>query len=389
MKTTGWLGCLQLMTALLSLAGPAAADITSVSVNPGMQGLALGRQAPVTLTWQAVRDETNCMGTVTSAQVEIRAGQATGPLLRVLPRRLSRFAACNSTVPSRTFSFVDTLMIPSSVSEQALQLGSDRLVLVRSFSDGLSGSAASATLALRSPAAAGLAITGLRLQLADGGAERVVEQGQPVAARAELYYTGNGILRGRWEIAEPPGTAGVPLFRPLRQVQQLLPPGGQASLTAPPLPSRAPGLYLLRFRPDDNRQPERLPLLRYQVLAATQTGPGFVDIILAVPAAGAVLAPTTSFRWQPVSGASAYRLRLFRSVDATLPRLDGSAAPARDNVGELVAGQWLPGSDNTATLGPLLWEKLDQPGRYWWQVEALDADGQSLGRSDLREITRP
>jgi len=43
---------------------------------------------------------------------------------------------------TRTFSFADTLSIPTTISEQALQLGSDRLVLVRTFTDGLSGSSA-------------------------------------------------------------------------------------------------------------------------------------------------------------------------------------------------------------------------------------------------------
>lgn len=179
---------LTLLTMMILVAPGVRADVLSANVNPASQGVALGRQALVSLNWQAVRDETNCLGTVSSAAVEIRAGQTNGPLLRTLPRRLSRSVACNPTFGTRTFSFADTLSIPSSVSEQALQLGSDRLVLVRSFTDGLSGSSAAATLALRSPAAAGFSLTAIQLELARGGAERVIAQGEVVSARARLYY---------------------------------------------------------------------------------------------------------------------------------------------------------------------------------------------------------
>ena len=368
----------------------AQADVLSVAVNPASQGVPLGRQALVTLNWQAVRDETNCLGTVTSAAVEIRAGQATGPLLRTLPRRLSRSIACNPTFGTRTFSFADTLSIPSTVSEQALQLGSDRLVLVRSFTDGLSGSSATATLALRSPAAAGFSLTAIQLELARGGAARVVEQGERVMARARIYYTGSGILRGQWELAVPPGTAGVPLYRPLRQVQQLLPAGGEALLQAPPLPSDMPGLYLLRFRPADSGVLGALPVLQYQVITS-DTGPAGLALIgLLAPAPGAVMDVDSDFRWQPVAAATSYRLRFFVTTASALPRLDGRPVLPRVPVGEgPVTAQWLSASQTGSQLGPLVWEKLSTPGTYLWQVDALDANGQIIGQSEWREIQRP
>lgn len=366
------------------------ADVLSASVNPASQGIPLGRQALVSLNWQAVRDETNCLGTVTSAAVEIRAGQINGPLLRTLPRRLSRSVPCDPSFATRTFSFADSLSIPSTVSEQALQLGSDRLVLVRSFTDGLSGSSAAATLALRSPAAAGFSLTAIQLELARGGAERVVSQGERVSARARLYYTGSGILRGQWELAVPPGTAGVPLFRPLRQVQQLLPAGGEALLQAPDLPSDMPGLYLLRFRPRSASANTPLPVLQYQVISS-EAGPQGLELIpLLAPAPRAVIHSDTPFLWQPVPGASSYRLIFYATTGRHLPRLDGGLAmPLQPSGDGPVTAQWLAASQTSAQPGPLVWEKLSVPGTYLWQVEALDASGQLVGLSEWREIQRP
>ncbi|MCK0154459.1 hypothetical protein MWU49_12145 [Alcanivorax sp. S6407] len=376
---------------LLGLAcGMARADVLSASVNPASQGVALGRQALVSLNWQAVRDETNCLGTVTSASVEIRAGQINGPLLRTLPRRLSRSIACNPTFGTRTFSFADTLSIPSTVSEQALQLGSDRLVLVRTFTDGLSGSSAAATLALRSPAAAGFSLTAIQLQLARGGAERVIEQGEAVSAHATFYYTGSGLLQGQWELASPPGSAGVPLFRPLRQVQQLLPAGGQANLQAPPLPSDIPGLYLLRFRPRSTSPEATLPVLQYQVITSASGPAGWEDILLQGPARGAVMQDDTPFQWQPVAAATSYRLSFYATTGSGLPRLDGGlAVPLQPGGDGPVAAQWLSASQTSAQPGPLMWEKLSTPGTYLWRVEALDALGQLVGVSEWREVQRP
>jgi len=376
---------------LLGLAsGMVRADVLSASVNPASQGVALGRQALVSLNWQAVRDETNCLGTVTSAAVEIRAGQVNGPLLRTLPRRLSRSIACNPTFGTRTFSFADTLSIPSTVSEQALQLGSDRLVLVRTFTDGLSGSSAAATLALRSPAAAGFSLTAIQLALVRGGAERVIEQGEPVSARATFYYTGSGLLQGQWELATPPGTAGVPLFRPLRQVQQLLPAGGEATLQAPPLPSDVPGLYLLRFRPRSAAAQTALPVLQYQVITSAAGPAGWADILLQSPPRGAVMHDDTSFQWLPVAVATSYRLSFYATAGSVLPRLDGGlAAPLQPRGDGPVTAQWLSASQTRAQPGPLMWEKLSTPGTYLWRVEALDAHGQLVGMSEWREIQRP
>lgn len=376
---------------LLGMAcGMARADVLSASVNPASQGIALGRQALVSLNWQAVRDETNCLGTVTSASVEIRAGQINGPLLRTLPRRLSRSIACNPTFGTRTFSFADTLSIPSSVSEQALQLGSDRLVLVRTFTDGLSGSSAAATLALRSPAAAGFSLTAIQLELARGGAQRVIEQGEAVSARATFYYTGSGLLRGQWELASPPGTAGVPLYRPLRQVQQLLPAGGQATIKAPPLSSDIPGLYLLRFRPHSASAETTLPVLQYQVISSEAGPTGRVAISLMAPARGAVMHSDTPFQWQPVAVATSYRLHFYATEGSHLPRLDGGLAePLQPRGDGPVTAQWLSAGQTRAQPGPLVWEKLSAPGTYLWQVEALDGEGRIVGVSEWREVQRP
>lgn len=124
---------------------------------------------------------------------------------------------------------------------------------------------AAATL-LASADAANFSITRVALSFDGEKPAVVVERDDKLTAQAEISFTGNGLLRGAWEIAGPNPDGDKPQYRTLSQVQQHLAGRDAASLNGPRLPTESSGAYLIRLRITEPTLNFEAPVIRYSVI---------------------------------------------------------------------------------------------------------------------------
>ncbi len=75
----------------------------------------------------------------------------------------------------------------------------------------------------------------------------VVTREQTLRAQLTVSYQGNGLLEGRWMVAEPGSTEAQPLFRTLLLVRENLSSSQRSIIDSPELPTAMTGKYLLQF----------------------------------------------------------------------------------------------------------------------------------------------
>jgi hypothetical protein len=210
----------------------------------------------------------------------------------------------------------------------------------------------------------------LRLELAFAGGERIaiVERGATLTARVVIGYSGSGILRGRWEIAEPAG-AGEPLFRVLAQVRE--PMSGEQSRTieSAALPTEISGRYVLRFCAAVD---ERTPVACEASDTAVQTlyevtAHDALPVLRGIGPDNRMVDAATLFHWPAVNDVTTYQLQIFRAAEPE---------PV------FVAGMLLDSSVTRTALSDATRGRLGAGQRYLWRITAHDRDGQLLARSD-------
>ncbi|OGI52256.1 MAG: hypothetical protein A3B81_02445, partial [Candidatus Muproteobacteria bacterium RIFCSPHIGHO2_02_FULL_65_16] len=275
-----------------------------VSTIPGSQNVSLGQSTAVTLIWSL---STTASNTFSSTQGLLRASP-TGTILGTVNTTISRTIAALGTAQAS-----ETVLVPADVVLRAHKLGLTNIIYQRSFCDPVKTCASGAiTLNITSPLAAGFNITSESLAFDNGAPVRIMGLKQPLAAVAELAYSGTGMLQAIWEVAGPASTAGEPFYRPLGQVRQYLASGETVKLKSPPLPTDTTGLYLLRLRITDPVPGFEAPVIRYFV---GRGRPGKElppePLVVVSPAPLAFLASDTAFVWEPVQGAKAYQLEVY------------------------------------------------------------------------------
>jgi len=225
---------------------------------------------------------------------------------------------------------------------------------------------------------------------------KVFNKGDKPRVKAELSYTGSGVLRGVWEIAEPSSTSGTPAFYPLTHVRKFLSQIGRATIYSPRLPGNITGLYMVRFRITDPFPAFNTPVIRYFINASKGVvKPTHLGIIS--PANQARVSKNTPFSWQGLPGARAYLLEIFEPAAAnpgqpatnTVKEGIGSMlVPAGGTDGGApVAGMLIP--DNRTVLSHLARAHLRSGRSYLWRVRAIGASGRVTGVSPLRSIRIP
>jgi len=229
---------------------------------------------------------------------------------------------------------------------------------------------------------------------------KVFNKGEKPRVKAQLSYTGSGMLRGVWEIALPSSTAGTPAFYQQTYVQRFLSQLGKVTIKSPRLPANMTGLYMVRFRITDP-QPSfntPTPVIRYFINARKQARkPTPLDLI--APAHGSVISGKTKFSWQGLPGASAYLLEIFNPAAAnpgqpaentTEKGVSSLLVPEGGISGRPpVAGMVIPAKANQTTLSQLARTHLKTGRRYLWRVQAIAASGGIIGESPLRSIRMP
>jgi hypothetical protein len=381
--------CKFFLAALLVLSPLLAeAALRAAKVQPAQRQLLSSQENSFAVSWQLVATSGYSDGAIsTSAQV---INPATGATLLTIGGTLSQGGG-------GPFLFSEFVRIPAANVQAWQNSGIRRLLLVRTFSD-LSGGgqlraqqvlilASSGLRAPRENRSGELLVQRLSLSFSDNQRVKVVPADTDLLAKVLLAYSGNGLLEGRWQVAEPGSTEGKPVYRTLTLVRSYLRDAQQSSINSPPLPTDKAGKYRVRFCvtnrelipadalvvdagcPLDGLTVETV----YEVLGTGELRRG--PLIEAGPREGAVDA-ASQFHWQPVAGAVVYQLQLFA---ADGPRGDDGAVLGESP--SFVAGMLLPASVNRSALSPLLRSKL-QPGQYYlWRVTAHDQGGAMIGRS--------
>lgn len=319
--------------------------------------------------------------------------------------------------------FTDIMSIPPSVARRAYQAAqqgaSSQFFYVRRFVSTVGGPDEYVSVTCR------LAGGGARVPFSLLDVRLVAETETPVVfvkkdatspgLVAEIYYTGTGQLKGRWEVVlpgeEPPTAqdllteASLPFeergrqrrYTELERFNTFLPPTGSFILPGPEvkkLPTTVDGLYmiLLRIEASDDKEGDSdrakvgagtgvvhsgavagfpIPPLRYYVgnseseLLTAREG----KLQLLLPAGNATLSATTpvDFSWVEVSQAAIYRLE------------------AKNSRGEDVLSALLQSGISTYLAPDWLIDKLPD-GKLRWRIAALNYSGKAIMASEWRSL---
>lgn len=368
------------------------AAILSITASPTAANVPLGGSVSVAITWSVT---TNLGPSVSSPNGTFRT--AGGVVLGTVSNPLNRSAIPPGAGVAITVPVTEVVLIPTDVIYRAFKLGLTSFLYSRDFADssGFSGTPQSVTMNITSSAVTGFSLTGMSLMFDNGAVVRLLGQKEKLYAQADVNFTGNGLLQGVWEVADPASTAGEPIFRPLTSVRQYLVGSDKQTLRSPDLPTDSSGFYLVRLRITDPVPGFDQPVLRYFVSSGK---PGEVlpimPIGLVTPAHQTLLAPDTVFAWEAMRGARAYQIELYARAMTPADKLpslgdDASTAPPALPSTPPVTGMLVVGTQTQASLSATARSHL-QPGKiYLWRVLAIGGDGSIVGESPIREIRLP
>lgn len=233
--------------AILVCTQLAQAAITATQVIPGQRQLLGSQDTTLAVTWQvAVAPPTTSV--MSSAALVINP--TNGSVLTTLG------SPFNGSGPG-PYSFSETYTFSAAQVQDWLSQGLRRLVISRTFTSGYTGSDATESLLLtlnsgklsagRSGAGGELVISGLRLDVDSGNNLALVKKQQALSPRLSVYYSGSGLLEGRWQVAEPAASSDKPVFHTLALVRRQLTAAQRTEIDGPVLPTHRSGRYLLRF----------------------------------------------------------------------------------------------------------------------------------------------
>jgi hypothetical protein len=99
-----------------------------------------------------------------------------------------------------------------------------------------------------------------------------------------------------------------------------------------------------------------------------------------------------------VTGARAYKIEIFANPDAAisnLPELGGTLATedpqliGRALASPPMAGMMVTGNKTQTTLSASTRAKLQHQHSYFWRIQAIGADGMTVGEAQVRELRVP
>ncbi|MDQ7007458.1 MAG: hypothetical protein Q9Q40_09510 [Acidobacteriota bacterium] len=358
-----------LIAALLALGAlqPTRAAVTTVTATPASRSVPIARATSVAVVWNVTRVITGASGgtTVFSSGGTFRAGSTDGPILGTNARGLSQ---TKPPAPLTVLSFRESVLVPAQVVFRAHELGAGRLFYLRTFDDGTAAAGGAVELKITGGAGGSFGVERLALTFEGGSVIDVVEPGADLRAEARLTFSGSGLLRAVWEVAEPGDAVENAAFRPLAIVRRYVAGRRSPSLKSPALPVHLGGMYRVRLRlvaPTPGFTP---PELRYFVRAAAPFRPAVMAPL--GPRAGTTLDKSTRFAWSPVPGTRAYRLQILEPTDST----------------RAVTGAIVDAERRELVLSEITRAHLAPGERYVWRVQAIDASGRVIAESPPREL---
>lgn len=357
------------------------AAVTDVRATPGQVTLLATTGTVTQLRWQVATTADHASGVSSPAAAII--DPSTGEILERVDTSLE-------AAGGGPFVLRETLRIDASTIRQWFELGLQRVVLERSFADAATGASVVARVVLRlsgsrlqsirEGAPSELSVASLRLEFDTGNNTIIVTEDTPLQAALTVQHTGTGVLRGRWQIAEPGSSEIVPVFRTLALVNAQVRGGQRSYYRSPALPTGRAGVYALRFCvagpdlagvADDPQCPDAAQIAygSYQVQEDTTRPARIGGLTPDRSRAGA----ETLFRWDTVPAAATYQFQVF---EVALRAGSGDPAPPR-----FVGGVLVRGGAGETPLGPVLHNKLNTGQRYLWRVTAHDETGRIVGSS--------
>ncbi|MGE5241599.1 MAG: hypothetical protein ACM3NI_08120, partial [Bacteroidota bacterium] len=230
-----------LLLGSMLAATPVLASIIAITVSPGSVNAPLGGSISVAVTW-GVTTNTGTFVSSPNGTFNTAGGVVLGTVSNPLFQSVTVLPGFGSTV-----SFTEVVLIPTDVIYRAYKMGLGSFLYSRSFTDSTGApSTQSATINITSSAVTGFSLTGMSLMFDNGAVVRLLGRKEKLSAQADINFTGNGLLQGVWEVADPASTAGQPVFRPLISVRQYLVGSDKQTLRSPILPTNSSGLYLVR-----------------------------------------------------------------------------------------------------------------------------------------------
>ena len=298
-----------------------------------------------------------------------------------------------------TVFITEVVSVPQQLSIQAIQAGFSSISYSRTFSDSVSVGSVSANVQIGGSGSAQFGISRMALEFDDGAIVRVVPLKSRLSATANVSYVGSGSLNGYWEIADPSSTSGTPIFRQLLSVMQSFGGGDLVKVTSPVLPTEISGLHMVRLRVSAPQPAFEPPVLYYYV---GEPKPGiplaFMPVTVMNPPSQAYVDSATQFSWQPVKGARAYKIEIFANPEVAINNLpDIGGAPAAEDpqlvrralANPPMAGMMVAGNQTQTTLSASTRAKLQHQHSYFWRIQAIGADGATVGEAQVREIRVP
>ncbi|GEM_PF-3813610 len=319
--------------------------------------------------------------------IGIPSGNGCAPL-QAFPTTVSGTFQLNGAPPyGGAATLSEKVAIPPALVVAARRRGANVVALCRIFGESLSPSRFQARLEL--PIQSGgigsneFALSFIRMRFDDGAVNRVVAAGTQLGIHAEVQYDGRGLLRARWEVAEPGSTQGTPVYRPLLTVHRYLDGNGRAVLNGPLLPTHVSGLYLVRLRVLEPAIDGEGLILRYFVQGDGNRLPIPQRIVIKTPGPGARLGKGDSLEWSAVEGAAAYRIEYRGAEEGAF----GTVVNRSADESPIQAGQLVAGGQSKAVFSPLVMERM-KDGLGWWRVVAFDAEGRTIAASEWRRFWR-
>lgn len=367
--------------ALLCTAAPLAqAAVTSVTATPSTATVS-DNGGSLSLRWTVVRFTAGGgAGTVSSPQIVITLD---GRTIHTVATALSQPTPGNTTL-----SFSETVSIPASVARQ-IATGGGTARVTRTFTDSLDGLSATGFARMGISGGSGpVDVSRISLAFSDGSQTRIVGRNDRLTAIADIRYSGSGVLSAAWVLAGPDGLRGSGLARTIETVRRPLVSGANARTRLPsrPLPTDTPGLFEITFRIAEADGITIEASIRYYVVPdPVGTTPA---ITVLSPPADAALTGETRFSWQPVGGAAAYQIEIFRTnrpVETNAGETDLLFVPADTPP---LTGRVVPGDHTASALDAASLRHLALGDELQWRIRALGPNGELLGLSALRPIRR-
>ncbi len=387
--------------ACLSFLGHA--DITSVSVVPSALVVNINTGLNANLTWTVTLSESNAL----SRQAEFFVQNSEGAF-ETVNTALSVVAPTNS--PPQPVMVSESLVISQAQAQLWWSLGVRELFYGRTFEDG-NGSRGTADLVLtftnetggvvsgpadqkqglnklRTPAS-GLDIHRLELRFTDLKTLSFVDSGDTLHAQLDVSYSGFGVLRGQWQIADSASVSGQPQFRTLSLVNEQLSPAQNDKVLSPALPTALEGNYYLRFcvtALGDITAPvsgaSACPTEIISTVVGYQVFPPkpAIPVLVGLSPSGVAASSSTLFRWPSVLQAAVNQIQILSATDS-----DGSSPNPSENPlsHTFITGMLLPGNVTEVRLSDYVTEQLVSGRSYYWRIFSYGNDGRLLAQSEL------